>query len=95
MRVRPAHHDQQRREPWPAEWLLIEWRKDKDEPTRYWLSNLPPRTRLSQLARTAKARWIIERDHEDLKQRVGLDQYEGRGWRGFHHHVLPAARIRG
>jgi SRSO17 transposase len=87
VRVRPAHNDQPRREPWPEAWLLIEWPKHEDEPTRYWLSNLPPRTRLSQLVRTAKARWIIERDYEELKQEVGLDQYEGRGWRGFHHHA--------
>jgi SRSO17 transposase len=87
VRVRPAHDDQQRSEPWPEEWLLIEWPRGEADPTRYWFSNLPPRTRLQKLVRTAKARWIIERDYEELKQEIGLDHYEGRGWRGFHHHA--------
>ena len=87
LRVRPAHGDTQRREPWPEEWLLIEWPRGEAEPTRYWLSNLPPTTKLAKLVRTAKARWVIERDYEELKQEIGLDHYEGRGWRGFHHHA--------
>jgi len=87
LRVRPAHGDTQRREPWPEEWLLIEWPRGETEPTRYWLSNLPPTTRLAKLVRTAKARWLSERDYEELKQEIGLNHYEGRGWRGFHHHA--------
>jgi len=87
LRVRPAHGDTKRREPWPEEWLLIEWPRGEAEPTRYWLSNLPPTTKLAKLVRTAKARWVIERDYEELKQEIGLDHYEGRGWRGFHHHA--------
>ena len=35
----------------------------------------------------AKARWVIERDYQELKQEIGLGHYEGRGWRGFHHHA--------
>jgi SRSO17 transposase len=87
LRVRPAHGDTQRSEPWPEEWLLIEWPRGEAEPTRYWLSNLGPTTGLAKLVRTAKARWLIERDYEELKQEIGLDHYEGRGWRGFHHHA--------
>jgi SRSO17 transposase len=87
LRVRPAHGDTQRSEPWPEEWLLVEWPRGEAEPTRYWLSNLPPTTKLAKLVRTAKARWVIERDYEELKQEIGLDHYEGRGWRGFHHHA--------
>ena len=87
LRVRPAHRDTKRSEPWPEEWLLIEWPRGEAEPTRYWLSNLPPTTKLAKLVRTAKARWLIERDYEELKQEIGLDHYEGRGWRGFHHHA--------
>ena len=87
LRVRPAHRDIWRSEPWPEEWLLIEWPKGETEPTKYWLSNLPPATTLKQLVHTAKARWIIERDYQELKQEIGLDHYEGRGWRGFHHHA--------
>ena len=86
-RVRPAHRDTLRTEPWPEEWLLIEWPKGAKEPTKYWLSNLPPRTPLRHLVHTAKARWLIERDYQELKQEIGLGHYEGRGWRGFHHHA--------
>ena len=87
LRVRPAHRDQTRSEPWPEEWLLIEWPKGAAEPAKYWLSNLPPRTALRELVHTAKARWLIERDYQELKQEIGLGHYEGRGWRGFHHHA--------
>jgi SRSO17 transposase len=87
LRVRPAHRDIWRSEPWPEEWLLIEWPKGETEPTKHWLSNLPPATTLKQLVHAAKARWISERDYQELKQEIGLDHYEGRGWRGFHHHA--------
>jgi SRSO17 transposase len=87
LRVRPAHRDQKRSEPWPEEWLLIEWPKGAAEPAKYWLSNLPPRTALRELVHAAKARWLIERDYQELKQEIGLGHYEGRGWRGFHHHA--------
>ena len=87
LRVRPSHRDTWRTEPWPEEWLLIEWPEDKDEPLKYWLSTLPPDTSITTLVDTAKLRWRIERDFQDLKQEIGLDHYEGRGWRGFHHHA--------
>jgi len=87
VRVRPAHRDHLRSEPYPEEWLLIEWPRGETEPTKYWLSTLPPQTRLTALVRLAKHRWIIERDYEELKQELGLGHYEGRGWRGFHHHA--------
>ena len=74
-------------EPHPEEWLLIEWPKGVDEPTRYWLSNLPAATKRNDLVRIAKHRWIVERDYEELKQELGLGHFEGRGWRGFHHHA--------
>ena len=87
VRVRPAHRDYKRIEPYPEEWLLIEWPKKESEPTKYWLSTLPEKTSLKSLVKTAKHRWIIERDYEELKQELGLGHYEGRGWRGFHHHA--------
>jgi SRSO17 transposase len=86
-RVRPAHRDAQRSEPWPEEWLLIEWPRGTAEPTKYWLSTLPPATALRDLVHAAKARWLIERDYQEPKQEIGLGHYEGRGWRGFHHHA--------
>jgi SRSO17 transposase len=87
LRVRPAHRATLRSEPWPEEWLLVEWPRGAEEPSQYWLSNLPPRTALKDLVHTAKARWLIERDYQELKQEIGLGHYEGRGWRGFHHHA--------
>jgi SRSO17 transposase len=87
VRVRPAHRDEKRTEPRPEEWLLIEWPKETSEPTKYWLSNLPASTVLKPLVKLAKHRWVIERDYEELKQELGLGHYEGRGWRGFHHHA--------
>ncbi len=87
VRVRPAHRDEKRSEPYPEEWLLMEWPAGEPEPTQYWLSTLPTPTRLTALVRLAKHRWIIERDYEELKQELGLGHYEGRGWRGFHHHA--------
>ncbi len=88
VRVRPAHRDDKRTEPHPEEWLLIEWPKKEAEPTKYWLSTLPAKTSLKSLVKMAKHRWIIERDYEELKQELGLGHYEGRGWRGFHHHAV-------
>jgi SRSO17 transposase len=87
IRVRPAHRDEKRSEPYLEEWLLMEWPAGETEPTKYWLSTLPVQTRLTALVRLAKHRWIIERDYEELKQELGLGHYEGRGWRGFHHHA--------
>jgi SRSO17 transposase len=69
------------------EWLLIEWPVGEAEPTKYWLSTLPADISLHQLVDFAKMRWRIERDYLELKQEVGLGHYEGRGWRGFHHHA--------
>ena len=87
LRLRPAHRDYESSEPRPQEWLLIEWPKAEAEPTKYWLSTLPVDTPLADLVRLAKQRWIIERDYQELKQELGLGHYEGRGWRGFHHHA--------
>ncbi|HSB49576.1 MAG TPA: IS701 family transposase [Burkholderiales bacterium] len=87
VRVRPSHRDTLRAEPWPEQWLLIEWPEGEAAPTKYWLSTMPADTPLAELVDTAKLRWRIERDFQDLKQEIGLDHYEGRGWRGFHHHA--------
>jgi SRSO17 transposase len=69
------------------EWLLIEWPEGEDAPTKYWLSTLPRNITFRDLVDAAKLRWRIERDYEELKQEVGLGHFEGRGWRGFHHHA--------
>ena len=87
LRIRTAHRDYWSSELRPQEWLLMEWPREEAEPSRYWLSTLPAETKLSDLVRLAKHRWIIERDYQELKQELGLGHYEGRGWRGFHHHA--------
>ena len=87
LRVRPAHRDYWRSEPYPEQWLLIEWPTRDSEPTKYWLANVSADIALSELVHLAKHRWIIERDYQELKQELGLGHYEGRGWRGFHHHA--------
>src|SRR5215467_7070922 len=68
------------------ETLLIEWPKGEAKPTKYWLTTVAPDMSLRQLVDLAKMRWRIEHDYRDLKQEIGLGHYEGRGWRGFHHH---------
>jgi len=88
VRARPAHRDYKRTEPHPEEWLVIEWPKRASEPTKYWLSTMSAKASLKSLVKMAKHRWIIERDYEELKQELGLGHYEGRGWRGFHHHAV-------
>jgi SRSO17 transposase len=87
VRVRAARRDFKLTESRPEEWLLIEWPEGEKEPTKYWLSNLPKDIAFRQLVDIAKLRWRIERDYQELKQEVGLGHFEGRGWRGFHHHA--------
>jgi SRSO17 transposase len=87
VRVRVARRDFKRSESRPEEWLLIEWPRGEKEPTKYWLSTLPEDITFRRLVDLAKLRWRIERDYQELKQEVGLGHFEGRGWRGFHHHA--------
>lgn len=87
VRIRPSRRDFYRTSPHPTEWLLIEWPEGEAEPTKYWMSTESEETPLPELVRRAKLRWRIERDYQDLKQEVGFGHYEGRGWRGFHHHT--------
>jgi SRSO17 transposase len=87
VRVRVARRDFKLTESRPPEWLLIEWPAGVDEPTKYWLSTLPEDITFRRLVDLAKLRWRIERDYQELKQEVGLGHFEGRGWRGFHHHA--------
>ncbi len=92
LRIRPANIELRRaankqdRE-LDASWLICEWPAHKDSPVKYWLSNLPADTTIQDLIRLGKLRWRIEHDYRELKDALGLDHFEGRGYRGFHHHV--------
>jgi len=86
-RARPASGDTELSAPREYEWLLIEWPKDETKPTKYWLSTMSEATPLVDLVTTSMLRWRIERDYQNLKQELGLGQYEGRSWQGFHHHA--------
>ena len=87
VRVRVAHGDTRAVAQRDEEWLLIEWPKGEPEPTKYFLSTLPAETTRKELVNVVKMRWRIERDYQELKQEFGLDNFEGRNWRGFHHHA--------
>jgi len=87
-RVRPAHRLSAGQEPLAACWLLVEWPDDAQHPAKYFFSNLRPATSLKQLVVTAKSRWWIEHSYRELKDELGLDHFEGRSWRGWHHHVV-------
>lgn len=83
VRVSAAHRDQRRDE----EWLIIEWPQSAQEPAHYWFSNLAKTQPWQTMIDTVMGRWRIERDYQELKQELGLGHYEGRNWRGFHHHA--------
>lgn len=91
IRVRSAHDHSKGRPPGPEEWLLSEWPAGEERPSKLWLCSLSARATLRKLVRFVKRRWRIERDYEDLKGEVGLDHFEGRTWRGFHHHAALCA----
>ena len=87
VRVRSAHDRDIATEKIPEEWLLIEWPDDEEKPTKYWFSTLDATVTFAHLVHVVKQRWRIERDYLELKQEIGLGHFEGRGWRGFHHHA--------
>ena len=67
-------------------WLVGERRASGEK--KYYLANLPAATGLRTLAATIKARWICEQAHQQLKEELGLDHFEGRSWQGIHRHAL-------
>jgi SRSO17 transposase len=87
LRVRPANGAQRDEDgALPERWLLAEW-PDDNEPVKYWLSHLPVDTPMDRLVHLAKLRWRVEHDYRELKQCLGLYHYEGRSYRGLHHHL--------
>jgi SRSO17 transposase len=90
-RIRSAERRTKGRPPGDEEWLLCEWPDGEDAPTKFYFSSLPASTSLKALVRAARLRWRVERDYQELKQEIGLDHFEGRMWRGFHHHAALCA----
>ena len=66
-------------------WLLIE--RQADGKLKYAFSNLPPDTTRLRAVRLWKSRWPVEQGYQQMKEELGLDHFEGRSWRGFHHHA--------
>jgi SRSO17 transposase len=95
VRVIAAHPIDRDRHAPREEWLIVEWPEGHDEPTDYWLSNLPAATEPERLARLARLRWMIELDYKQLKGELGLDHYEGRSYLGFHHHCTLVTAAHG
>ncbi len=75
-----------RRLPGQAAWLVCERRASGER--KYYLSNLPEDAPLENLAKLIKGRWVCEQMHQQMKGELGLDHFEGRSWRGLHHHAL-------
>jgi SRSO17 transposase len=96
VRVRAANRAE-KRTPWPPreEWLIAEWPEGHDQPSDYWISNLPEDTEPEQLARLARLRWKIELDYKQLKGELGLDHYEGRSYLGWYHHTALVTAAHG
>lgn len=90
-RIRSAERRTKGRPPGDEEWLLCEWPDGEPAPMKFYLSSLPATTSLKALVRAARLRWRVERDYQELKQEIGLDHFEGRTWRGFHHHATLCA----
>lgn len=67
-------------------WLVGEWRSNDER--KYYLSNLPAEATLEALAAAIKARWVCEQAHQQMKEELGLDHFEGRSWQGLHRHAL-------
>jgi SRSO17 transposase len=95
VRVHMAEGHTQGRPPSKECWLLCEWPKEEKEPTKFYVSTLPSNTSLKTLVTFAKRRWRVERDYQELKGEIGLDHFEGRTWRGFHHHAALCALAHG
>lgn len=91
VRIRTAHRHGVGKPPGREHWLVCEWPHSEDAPSKFYLSTLPLKTTLRDLVRIAKLRWRVERDYQEMKGELGLDHFEGRTWRGFHHHAALCA----
>lgn len=90
-RIRTARRHAEGNPPGDEQWLICQWFEGQAKPSKFWLSNLPASMPVRGLIRLAKLRWRVERDYQEMKQEIGLDHFEGRTWRGFHHHAALCA----
>jgi SRSO17 transposase len=93
-RVRPAEKHTKGRPPAEEQWLICQWAESEKGP-KFHFSNLPASTSTKELIRILKLRWRVERDYQEMKGELGLDHFEGRTWRGFHHHATLCAVAHG
>jgi len=93
-RVRSAERHTKGRPPSDEQWLICEWPSAEKGP-KFHFSDLPASTNIKELVRIAKLRWRVERDYQEMKGELGLDHFEGRTWRGFHHHATLCALAHG
>jgi SRSO17 transposase len=102
-RVHAAHYWREDQRKWREgaqvppreEWLIVEWPEGHDEPSDYWISNLPADAEPERLARLARMRWKMELDYKQLKGELGLDHFEGRSWLGWYHHTALVSAAHG
>jgi SRSO17 transposase len=102
-RVHAAHHWREDQRKWREgaevppreEWLIAEWPEGHEQPSDYWISNLPADAEPERLTRLARMRWKMELDYKQLKGELGLDHYEGRSWLGWHHHTALVTAAHG
>ena len=85
VRIKATQRGNRWRQPEVTRWLLIE--RLGDDTFKYHFSNLPADTPLADLVHLAHQRWAIEQGYQQLKEELGLDHFEGRSWRGLHHHL--------
>lgn len=85
LKVQPSHQHEDGKIDQKMVWLLVEWQEG--EQYKFWFSNLDEGVSLRQLVRLAKIRWWVEQNYREMKEELGMDHYEGRGWQGWHHHI--------
>src|SRR5207253_8775206 len=74
-----------------AAWLVLDWPQEKSEPYALYLAHLQRQPSAALCLRLSRSRWQIEQYFQRSKDDLGLDHYEGRSWRGFHHHLVLSA----
>ena len=72
-------------------WLVVDWPAGEAEPYHYALAHFQQPPRRARCLKLSRSRWHIEQYFQRAKDNLGLDHFEGRSWRGFHHHLVLSA----